>query len=125
MKTPRTITEMELREMLLRIVDGHPSQKLREDFEGRELVVTDFNGTYGQAGTAIVLEGSPPRGVIVSLETESHRRVPPAIFYLAMDGSRRIGEAQARLVRRFLEQRKYPRPPLKAATEGPHADAEA
>lgn len=125
MDNQRTKTEIALREMLLMAVTKHPSKTLREDYEGRKLVVTDFEGAYGQAGTAIVLEGSPPRGVIISLETEHHRLVPPAIFYLAMDSSRRMGEAQSRLVRRFLEQRNNPLPPLKAATEEPVADAEA
>jgi len=78
------------------------SEAVAHDLLSRDLIYTPFCGAYGIAGWVLALEGSPPRGVIVSLETERHRYVPPAIFFLTMDKSRRVGEAQAREVRKFI-----------------------
>lgn len=75
------------------------------DMDKRDIVTTPFFGAYGIAGFSIVVEGSPPRGVIVSLETELHTYYPPAIFYLSMDSSRRLGDAQAEIVRSFIAER--------------------
>ncbi len=80
----------------------NPSAAAKKDFFSRELVVTPFDGAYGRAGFVIAVNGSPPRGVMVSLEGDS-KSVPPAIFFLEMDKSRRVGDAQAKIVRRFLD----------------------
>jgi hypothetical protein len=96
----------ELRGLLASLLCGRscPSQKLIEDLDGREIVVTPFNGAYGQAGTIIALNGSPPRGVIVCCETQQ-----PAAdtsfhnnFYIGDGRSRRLGSTQAAIVRKFL-----------------------
>jgi hypothetical protein len=76
----------------------------RQDLETREVVCTDFDGAYGHAGTVIALNGSPPRGIIVSIEADGDH-YPPAIFFVKHGSSRRIGDAQARLVRKFLSIR--------------------
>ena len=106
-KLPRTFDnseEPQVTEMskLLRHLYGVNTASGRKDFDGREIVMTPFGGAYGQAGWVIAVEGSPPRGVIISLETERHDYQPPAIFYLGMDRSRRLGDAQAKTVRKFL-----------------------
>lgn len=95
--------EKEMRKMMLHLYAGkYPSASTKNDFEGRELIVTKFDGAYGNAGHVVAMNGSPPRGVIVSLEG-GHKCYPPAIFYLTQDTSRRVGEAQAEIVRSFLE----------------------
>lgn len=95
----------ELRELLLELYSGRvPTPAARKDFEGRELVVSPFDGHYGLAGWIIAVNGSPPRGVVVSLETRERRYMPASVFYLEMDKSRRLGAAQASIVRKFIEQ---------------------
>jgi hypothetical protein len=94
--------EKEFRDLMIHLFGGkRPSPGMRKDLEGRELIVTPFDGAYGQAGTIIAVNGSPPRGVIVSLEVGS-RHYPPAIIYVEADKARRLGESQARIVRNFL-----------------------
>lgn len=97
-------------ELLIRLYSSKPSEAIRKDLSSREIVVTDFDGAYGNAGTVIALNGSPPRGVIVSIEGDG-QCYPPAIFYLERDRSRRLGDAQAETVREFLRMRKSPPAP--------------
>ena len=44
------------------------SHKYLEDFKGREIIITPFDGNYGRAGYVIVINGSPPRGVFIISE---------------------------------------------------------
>lgn len=94
--------ESQLRKLFLHLYDKHPSKATRDDLDARKIVVTPFDGAYGQAGSVVALNGSPPRGVIVTLETDDHRSYPPPIFYLTRDSSRRLGEAQCEVVRQFI-----------------------
>lgn len=94
-----------LHSLLLELYSGRiPTEAARKDFEGRDLVATPFGGAYGHAGWIIAVNGSPPRGVIVCLETKDHKYVPASIFYLEVDKSRRLGSAQADIVRAFVDK---------------------
>lgn len=90
-----------VRRMICEMVSRSPSNNMRKDYGSRPLICTRFLGGYGPAGWLIVLEGSPPRGVILSLENDT-TCYPPAIFFMTLDKSRRVGDAQARLVRQFI-----------------------
>lgn len=102
--------EHELRELFLhlRCPASQRPPKMREDMDGREIVVTPFDGAYGNAGVVIALNGSPPRGVIVVLENRNkhnyHRNYAP-IFYLTESSSRRLGARQVDIVRAFLAEK--------------------
>lgn len=100
-----TRAETKLRE-LLRHLYGCRSIGEMSDLDSREVIVTPFGGAYGVAGHVIALNGSPPRGVIVSMEGRDNGFwIPPAIFYLAQDKSKRLGqEGQSRTVRAFLSE---------------------
>lgn len=101
--TIATEPEGSLHQLLLELYSGRtPTPAAITDFQGREIVATPFGGHYGQAGWVLCVNGSPPRGCIVALETSEHRYQPPAIFYLEMDKSRRLGSAQADIVRRYI-----------------------
>lgn len=85
------------------------SKKYRDDLLARDLICSEFGGAYGRAGWVFCLEGSPPRGTIVCMETEAYTYMPPAIFFLEQDRSRRVGEAQAEIVRDWVRHISTPR----------------
>lgn len=100
-------SEQGLREIILRLRYGKsPSPAARKDDDQRKLCVTPFDGNYGIAGYAIVLNGSPPHGCIISLEGDNYDHYMPAsIFFLDQDRSRRMAsEADCDLVRQFLDE---------------------
>lgn len=98
-----SILHLHLHNLLLELYSGRtPTPGAIQDFLGREIVATPFGGRYGQAGWVLCVNGSPPRGCVVAIETSEHRTQPPAIFYLEMDKSRRLGSAQADIVRRYI-----------------------
>lgn len=101
-----TNAEKNLRELffhLLYSAGDQPSIKAKQDFDDRELVVTPFDGCYGRAGWVLAMNGSPPRGILVSTEASGMNNHPAQIFYIRSDKSKRIGPAQAEVVRTYLK----------------------
>jgi hypothetical protein len=70
----------------------------RADIIGRELIATPYLGAYGLAGAILAVNGSPPRGTIV---VDYSFDYPMSVFYINQARSRRLGEQQARMVKRF------------------------
>jgi hypothetical protein len=62
-----------LRAILVRLYYGKSDDFRRDpdDVGGRPLVCTPFKGAYGPAGWVICVEGSPPRGTLLVLTSES------------------------------------------------------
>jgi hypothetical protein len=48
------------------------------DFDGRELICTPYEGNYGIAGWVLCINGSPPRGTLIVPQDHSQGRA----FYL-------------------------------------------
>lgn len=59
----------EVQAVLMRLYHGKSEKKIhpkgKEDFVGRSLVCTPYEGCYGQAGWVVCVNGSPPRGTVI------------------------------------------------------------
>lgn len=96
-------SEETVKKLIIDLFNAGAEGKALEDLQSRKLVATRFGGNYGQAGTVIILEGSPPRGTIIAIEPDiGPAWYPPTFYYIDMDRSRRLGDQQANTVREFL-----------------------
>src|SRR5262245_41676998 len=88
-------------DLLFRLHFGkHPSVAHRQDFFGRTLHLTPFEGCYGRAGWVACVNGSPPRGTLVIL---LDGRDVLDCFHLEHGRSRRVhGDAQRAVVQAFV-----------------------
>ena len=93
-------SEQEIRSLLQKLVgakDGTDPAAF-----GRDLVCTPCGGNYESvAAWLIAVNGSPPRGMLVY---NPHFDIPIQAFFIDVDRSRKLGDAQARIVRRFADE---------------------
>jgi hypothetical protein len=99
-----TETTEDVKKLMAKMVYGKTpfSREMEAEYLARELVDTDFDGNYGRAGTVLALNGSPPRGVIVFMEVDYACCYPPRVYFMTEEGSRRLGDKQAEVVRRWF-----------------------
>lgn len=101
----------ELKDLMCELCHGsqRPTRGAYQDYRGRELIVTKYDGAYGTAGWVIALNGSPPRGVLIA---SPENYVPDIAVFVNFNSSRRcrsLGEKQSRLVRDVLSALGYTR----------------
>ncbi len=79
----------------------------RNELYTRQLIVTPFEGNYGLAGYVLVMNGSPPKGVIIIVANDEIFPIESCspVFFLSGGKARHLGSAQAELVRRYLRDR--------------------
>lgn len=97
---PMSEEEKNLRETFYKLCfsPGERTRKIRENFEGRDIVTTPFGGNYGVAGWAICMNGSPPRGTVIHMRNDNSRA------HFILDGrTKRIGDAQVEVIRQYLK----------------------
>lgn len=100
-----TSIEGALRQLFLRGLCRNPTDVLVKDVYSRKIVVTQYDGNYGNAGLVIALNGSPPRGTIILAESRHDIGfwIPPKVFYIVDEKSRRMGDKQSQVVREFAK----------------------
>ncbi len=102
-----TVAERNLKDLILYLRMGkRPSKGIVEDYHGRDIVVTPFDGAYGHAGVVVALNGSPPRGLFLVTD-ESLDPNGYGFGVVWFDGGQRarvLSEQQAKVIIRFLQE---------------------
>lgn len=95
-----TTSEKDLR-VLLQGLGGYRDGNEGAAF-GRDLVCTPCGGHYGSvAAWVIAVNGSPPRGMIVY---NPHFDIPITAYWVGVEKSRRLGNGQAKVVKKFADE---------------------